>query len=75
MFCLVVDDFGVQYVGKDHAQLLMTTDWTGASYCGLTLSWGYDKHTVDLSMPNYLAQALQCFEHPKPTKAQDAPHS
>jgi hypothetical protein len=84
IFCLVVDDFGVQYVGKEHAQHLMdviasgykmTTDWTGTSHCGLSLAWDYDKRTVDLSMPSYVEHALQRFEHPKPTKAQDAPHT
>jgi hypothetical protein len=53
----------------------MTTDWTGTSYCGLTLAWDYAKRTVDLSMPNYVAQALQRFEHLIPTKSKDAPHS
>jgi hypothetical protein len=40
-FCLVVDDFGIKYVGEEHAyhllacwQLLytVTTDWTGHKY-------------------------------------------
>jgi hypothetical protein len=45
-FCLVVDDFGVKYVGREHADHLLvclhelytvTTDWSGTKYCGLTL--------------------------------------
>ena len=50
-FCLVVDDFGVKYVGKEHAQHLIdtlknakyqvTTDWEGTTFCGLTLDWDY----------------------------------
>ena len=83
MFCLVVDDFGVQYVGREHAEHLMsvigqkykyTEDWSGTSYCGLTLDWDYENRTVDLSMPGYIANALQRFAHPPPTKPQDAPH-
>jgi hypothetical protein len=44
MFSLVVDDFGVQYVGCENAQHLaniiaakykMTTDWTGNLYVGI----------------------------------------
>jgi hypothetical protein len=59
-FLLVVDDFGVKYVGREHAEHLMTcikknynisSDWNGTAYCGLTLDWDYNKHTVDLSMP------------------------
>jgi hypothetical protein len=45
---LVVDDFGVKYVGREHAEHLMecikknytiSSDWKGSAYCGLTLDW------------------------------------
>ncbi len=45
-FTLVVDDFGVKYVGEEHAQHLkntlkehykLTCDWTGTRYIGITL--------------------------------------
>jgi hypothetical protein len=45
-FTQVVDDFGVQYVGKEHTQHLIdaletdytiSKDWTGGLYCGITL--------------------------------------
>ena len=45
-FCLCVDDFGVKYTRKADAEHLLnilqlkykiTCDWTGSSYCGLTL--------------------------------------
>jgi hypothetical protein len=83
-FCLVVDDFAVKYVGKEHADHLMSvlrkkytisTDWEAKLYCGLTLKWDYEKGTCDLSMPGYVASALQRFNHPTPTKAQHSPHS
>jgi hypothetical protein len=76
-FCLVVDDFGVKYVGKQHADHLLnairtkyqlTCDWTGSLYCGVTLKWDYDKGTVDLSMPGYIARALHKFQHPTPNR-------
>jgi hypothetical protein len=44
-FCLVVDDFGVKYIGKQHADHLLnairtkyqlTCDWKSALYCGIT---------------------------------------
>jgi hypothetical protein len=59
-FSLVVDDFGVKYVGREHAEHLMacirkkyniSSDWNGGAYCGLTLDWDYKNSTVDLSMP------------------------
>ena len=61
-FTLVVDDFGIKYVGTEHAQHLIDTlenlynitiDWTGTLYCGLTLKWDYQAGTVDISMPGY----------------------
>ena len=82
-FVLVVDDFGVQYVGKEHADHLamalkarynMTEDWEGERYCGITLKWDYKKRTVQMSLPGYVEAALQRFQHPAPTRAQDAPH-
>jgi hypothetical protein len=51
-FTLVVDDFGVKYVGEEHAQHLkntleqhykLTCDWTGTRYIGITLDWDYNK--------------------------------
>ena len=51
-FTLVVDDFGVKYIGKEHPQHLLkvlwehysfTTDWSGSQYIGITLDWDYAK--------------------------------
>ncbi len=45
-FSLVINNFGVKYVGKENAQHLLDTmrhyykctcDWKGGQYCGLTL--------------------------------------
>ncbi len=83
-FCLVVDDFAVKYVGKKHADHLLSvlrekytisTDWEAKLYCGLTLKWDYRNRIVDLSMPGYVAEALRRFLHPDPTRPQHSPHS
>eukprot|EP00804_Cyclotella_cryptica_P024442 CCRYP_019261-RA/>CCRYP_019261-RA protein AED:0.29 eAED:0.18 QI:0/0/0/1/0.33/0.25/4/0/786 len=59
-FTLVVDDFGIKYVGKEHADHLRNAlkqhytidiDWTGSLYCGIALKWDYHNKTVDISMP------------------------
>ena len=51
-FSIVVDDFGVNYVGKDTADHLIqrlkklytiSINWTGSLYCGLAIIWDYDK--------------------------------
>jgi hypothetical protein len=82
LFSLVVDGFGVQYGGRKHAKHLasiiaakykMTTDWTGNLYCGITLKWDYVKQTVELSMPGYVAKALQLFQLIPPACLQHAP--
>ena len=82
-FCLVVDDFGVKYVGKQHMAHLIaaiqtgykaTVDWEGKLYCGLTLDWDYQKGTVDVSMPGYVEEALHKFQHPTPHRPKHAPH-
>jgi hypothetical protein len=79
---LVVDDFGVKYVGKEHAQLLkkalkehykLTCNWTGKQYIGITLDWDYDKHQVHLSMTNYVQKALKQFQN-KAGKLRHAPY-
>jgi hypothetical protein len=75
MFTLVVDDFGVKYVGKEHAQHIIeaitkyypiSLDWAGTLYCGVKLKWDYHNRTVDLFIPGYVAGALHKFQHPPP---------
>jgi hypothetical protein len=83
-FTLVVDDFGVQYMGKEHAQHLIDAlesyytvykDWTGGLYCGITLQWNYMSKHVNLSMPGYIKDALHKFQHPLPKRTQYTPHN
>jgi hypothetical protein len=83
-FLLVVDDFGVKYVGREHAEHLMecikqnyniSSDWKGSAHCGLTLEWDYKKRTVDLSMPGYIKAALHKYQHAAPACPEHAPHT
>jgi hypothetical protein len=80
-FTLVVDDFGVKYVGKEHAEHLMTVlqehyqikaDWTGTRYIGIHMAWDYEKGRVHLYMPGYVQRALKLFQHIR-TKTQHQP--
>ena len=82
-FVLVVDDFGVKYSGKEHAQHLyaalkenyeVTTDWEGERFVGIKLNWDYNKRTVTMSMPGYIEAALKRFQHKKPNKPEHCPH-
>jgi hypothetical protein len=83
LFSLVVDNFGVKYVGREHVDHLndgvekhyaFSKDWEGKLYCGIHIQWDYPNRTVDLSMPGYIAATLHKFQHQPPTRAQHAPY-
>jgi hypothetical protein len=84
-FTLVVDDFGVKYIGREHAEHLksvleqhykVTTDWTGERYIGIHLKWDYAKRQVHLYMPGYVKKALLQFQHVlKKKQNQPFPHT
>jgi hypothetical protein len=83
-FLLVIDDFGVKYVGREHAEHLMecikknyniSSDWKGSAYCGLTLEWDYKKGTVDLSMMGYINASLHKYQHAALARTEHAPHT
>ena len=67
MFCLTVDDFGIEYVGKNHAQHLLATlqehytltiDWEGKKCAGIYLEWDYKSRTFRLTMENYIRKSF-----------------
>ena len=81
---LVVDNFGVEVKSDKHAKHLidaisehykLTVDWGGSLLCGITLSWDYPRHKVDLPrMPKYIPNALNTLHHPIPKHPQHAPY-
>jgi hypothetical protein len=82
-FTLVVDDFGIKYSDKSHAQHLIDTiqllypqlkvDWTGAKYLNFTLDFDMNDNTLAFSMPNYIPKALERFRHGKTVKGASSP--
>jgi hypothetical protein len=67
-FTLVVDNFGMKYVGKEHVDHLiwcikqkyeLTADWTGNLYRGIKLNWDYNARTLDISMLGFIKKLLQ----------------
>jgi hypothetical protein len=81
-FTLVVDDFAVKYVGKQHAEHLrnallqtyeLTTDWMATVYSGMTFKWDYKNRTCDISMPGYVSNVLSKFQHEAPKHPQHTP--
>jgi hypothetical protein len=83
-FTLVLDDFGVKYVNKanvEHllesfqATYILTADWTGDLYCGITLGWDYNNQYIDISMPGYIKKKLQDYGHLVPNRLQSCPYA
>jgi hypothetical protein len=81
-FTLVVDDFTVKYMGKQHAEHLrnallqtyeLTTDRTAKVYSGMTLKWDYKNRTRNISMPGYVSNVLSKFQHDAPKHPQQTP--
>ena len=86
-FCLVVDDFGIEYVGGKHALHLksvllkhyeISEDWEGKRFAGIDLEWTYapvhKNRRCRLSIKNYIHNLLLKIRHPLPTKKQLSPH-
>jgi len=83
MFVLIVDDFGIEYCDRRHAEHLLTalqetykvtTDWTGTKFAGIDIAWDYKLRTCRLTMNAYIADVLLKYGHTKPDKPQHAPH-
>ena len=83
-FVLIVDDFGIKYVGKRHAQHLLaalqshynvTTDWTGAKFAGIDIAWDYAAQQCRITMNGYIKDLLTKYNHPHPKKPQHSPHA
>ena len=71
-FSLVVDNFGVKYVGQEDTDHLIAAlendydievDTEGDKYVGISLDWDYVKGEVHVSMPGYVSGALSHFRH------------
>ena len=86
-FVLIVDDFGVEYVGRTHADHLlsvlnqhyeMSVDWEGKKFAGIDIEWNYaarhGDRTCRLSMANYISDLLFREGHKAPSTPQLSPH-
>jgi hypothetical protein len=83
MFTLIVDDFGVEYVGEEHAIHLrdtikehydLTENWKGDLYSGINLDWNYSKRTCRLSMEDYIETVLTKYNHKHPKRPVLSPY-
>eukprot|EP00804_Cyclotella_cryptica_P009687 CCRYP_011212-RA/>CCRYP_011212-RA protein AED:0.35 eAED:0.22 QI:0/-1/0/1/-1/1/1/0/467 len=80
MFTLIVDDFGIEYIGLSHAHHLqrppntldITQNWKGISTPAST-SPGITQRSCRLTMKEYIATLLFKYNHPPPKKHQLSP--
>ena len=84
IFCLCVDDFGIKSYNDDDVTHLLTTlkqhyvvsiDWEGKHFCGLTMNWNYEQGYVDISIPGYVEKVLHKYQHSPPIKPEYSPHA
>lgn len=84
IFCLCIDDFGVNFFKNEDLNYLQKTikqqytcivDQSGKKFLGCTLNWNYKKGYVDISMPDYVRNALQKLQHTICTFPQYSPHN
>ncbi len=82
-FSLVVNNFGLKYIGEAHAQHLIQAvqkhytclfEKEGERYCRLTIKWDYASKKVHLLMPLYVEKVLKRFQHPPHIVPQDQLH-
>jgi hypothetical protein len=81
-FCLIIDNFGVEYVGIEHFNFLLNLlkkyhgaqcNMAGDKLAGITIRWNYPRKHCQLSMPGYIDNLLIKFKHPHPRKPQFSP--
>ncbi len=69
---LVINNFGVKYMGKEHADHLikcskekykLTEDWAGDLYCSISLTWDYAAQTLHISMQGHIKNQLLKNKH------------
>jgi hypothetical protein len=82
-FCLIVDNFGIEYVGLEHFNYLLgiLKKFHGVQYnmarnkfAGMDIEWNYTAHRCRISMPGYTSTLLLIFKHPYPAKPRLSPY-
>lgn len=81
-FSLVVDDFGVKYKQRTHADHLISAlqelysikiNWTGDKYLGMNIIHDAQNSTIKISLPHYVERALKRFGVTKSANNTDSP--
>jgi hypothetical protein len=82
-FCLIVNDFGVEYVGIEHFNHLLNLlkkyhgvqfNMADDKFAGIDIKWDYASQRCRISMPGYIDNILIKFKHPMPSKPRRLPY-
>ncbi len=82
IFCLIVNDFGVEYVGIKHFDHLLgvlqwyhqvQTNMAGNKIAGLNAPWDFPSKQVHVDMKSYVNVLLLSLNWPMPKKPQLSP--
>ena len=77
----MVDNFVIKYSRNNDIQHVLSAlqetytislDMEGELFFGINLKWDCIKHSLQLSMPDYIRLALEQFQHRHPTTKTDA---
>jgi hypothetical protein len=83
-FCLIVDDFGVEYVSIEHFNFLLELlekfhgvqcNMASDKLAGIAIQWDYPGKRCRLSMPRYIDNLLLMFKHPRLLKPRLSPYT
>jgi hypothetical protein len=83
-FSLIVNDFGVEYVGIEHFNCLLNIlkkyhgvqfNMAGNKLAGIAIKWDYPGKCCQISMPGYIDNLLIKFKHPRPSKPRLSPYA
>ncbi len=82
-FCLIVNNFGVKYVGLEHFNYLLGIlkkfngvqyNMAGNKFAGMDIEWNYAACHCHISMSGYISMLLLKFKHPHPAKPWLSPY-
>ena len=82
-FCLIINNFGVEYVGLEHFTYLINIlkkfhgvqyNMAGNKFAGMDIEWNYVACHCHISMPGYISLLLLKYKHPHPTKPRLSPY-
>ena len=82
-FALVIDNFLIRYVGKDHTLYVenalkkhyeeVSTNWGTIFFCSIHLKWDYKLYTVQPSIPGYNTAVIHKLSHNQ-SETEHSPH-